>query len=79
MVPVLLVAATIDDLTGGGFAPFLVIIGLIGAAGGAAMGAVLRPGTGPQGNPSGRTSSAMRDVAPAPHQTAAPLRVAGGR
>jgi hypothetical protein len=86
MVPVVFVAEPIDDLMGGGFPPFLVIIGLIGAAGGAALGAVLRPAAPPQGlleaptvpAPAG-TWSAMSTVAPAPRPAAAPLRAVVGR
>ena len=44
MVPVILLAEPIDDVAmGGGMAPFLVIIALIGAVGGTCLGTILRP------------------------------------
>jgi hypothetical protein len=43
MVPVILLAEPIDDAMGGGMAPFLVIIALIGAVGGTSLGTILRP------------------------------------
>ena len=45
MIPVILLAEPIDDAMGGGMAPFLVIIALIGAAGGTSLGTILRPAT----------------------------------
>jgi hypothetical protein len=44
MAPVILLAEPIDDAMGGGMAPFLVIIALIGAVGGTSLGTILRPG-----------------------------------
>jgi hypothetical protein len=44
MVPVFLIADRIDDALGGGAPPFLVILALIGAVSGLALGALLRPG-----------------------------------
>ena len=44
MVPVFLIADRIDHALGGGALPFLVILALIGAVSGLALGALLRPG-----------------------------------
>jgi hypothetical protein len=43
MIPVFVVADPINDAMGGGFAPFMVILALIGAVCGVALGALLRP------------------------------------
>jgi len=43
MVPAVVLAGPLDDLLGGGLAPFVVAVMLIGLAGGACVGAVLRP------------------------------------
>lgn len=45
MVPIVLLAEPINDAMGGGMAPFLVIIALIGAVGGTSLGTILRPAT----------------------------------
>lgn len=43
MVPVFVVADPINDAMGGGFAPFMVILALIGGVCGVALGSLLRP------------------------------------
>lgn len=57
MLPVFLVADSVDDAVGGGTAGFLVILSLIGLVSGAALGTLLRPPTA--ATPAGQPAAAL--------------------